>query len=161
MIFLFPKNLILFFRRKMKDHIAQKMHGKRSALHQLEQQIIQQEVDDDSARVCVLNIIPKVSSLPRLLGKKSLVKICMRNEQIHFSNGCMTSCWSLDQRVMFGNLLHWVSTVDILVYIHFLQMELFLLFIMWPNKATLFRCHAHLWVRASLSMSPPWTFWWS
>ena len=30
----------------------------------------------------------------------------------------MTSCWSLGQRVMFGNLLHWVSALPSAVSVH-------------------------------------------
>ena len=64
---------------------------------------IEQEVVDDLS-VCVMNILPKVSSLPSLLAV-NLVKM-----EMNFSNSHATSCWSLDQRVIFGSLYHYVST---------------------------------------------------
>ena len=111
-----------------------------------------QEVGDDS-NVCVLNILPKVSSLPSLLAI-NLVKI-----EIDFPNSHVTSCWSLDQRVMFRNLLHYVSTLPSVVSIHLLKVEVCIFFVTWPQKTTPLRCHAYIWVRAPCSMSPPWKVW--
>ena len=54
-----------------------------------------QEVGDD-LNVCMLNILPKVSSLPCLLARKSY-----ESGYIDFSNGSVTSRWSLDERVMY------------------------------------------------------------
>ena len=91
-------------------------------------------------------------------------KTCLRfisyksheNRHINFSNSHATSSWSLDGRVMFGSLWHYVSTFPI----HLLQVEICILFVTWPNKTTPLRCHAYLWVRAHCRMSPPWKVWW-
>ena len=45
----------------------------------------------------MLNFLPKVSSLPSLLAKKPCESEC-----IYFSNGHVTSCWSLDQGSCLG-----------------------------------------------------------
>ena len=58
---------------------------------------IVEEVDENLG-VCVMNIFPKVSSLPISLYKPH------ENGDIDFLKSHVTSCWSLDQRVMFGSL---------------------------------------------------------
>ena len=68
--------------------------------------------------------------------------------------------WSLDQWVMFGNLLHLVSTLPNGVSIYLLQVEICILFVTWSHKTTPLRCHAYLWMWALRSMSPPWRVWW-
>ena len=78
---------------------------------------------------------------------------------IDFLNSHVTSCWSLDQRIIFDSLLHYVSAFPSLMLI-FLQVEIRILFVQWPHKSTLLRCHAYLWVRAHPSMSPLWKVWW-
>ena len=62
MIFLFPGNIILFLRRKMKDHISQKKYMEISFFklvppHQLEQQRIWQKVGDDLSVPCWISTL--------------------------------------------------------------------------------------------------------
>ena len=45
-------------------------------------------------------------------------------------------------RVMFGSLFHYVSTLLSAVSIHLLQVKICMLFLTWPHKTTLLRCHA-------------------
>ena len=90
----------------------------------------------------MLNILPKVSNLTSLLAI-NLMKI-----ETDFSNKHVISCWSLDQRVMFG------------CWYIFCRWRC-ILFVTWPNKTTPLRCHSYLWVIAPCSMSPPWKVWWS
>ena len=108
---------------------------------------LRQEVGDDLS-VCVMNILPKVSSLPN-----SLAINLMEMEIWIFQSRDLVLV--IDQRVMFGSLQHYVSTLPIVVSIHLLQVEICILFVTWPNKTTPLRCHAYLWVRAPHPMSPP------
>ena len=61
------------------------------------QQSGKQEVGNDLS-VCVMNILPKISSLPSLLA----INLCKKD--IDLSKSHVTSSWSFDQRVMFGSL---------------------------------------------------------
>ena len=69
--------------------------------------------------------------------------------QEHFLIRKLTSCWSLDQMVMFGSLYYWVSTLPIVMSIHLLQVEICIFFVPWLSKTTPLRYHAYLWARAS------------
>ena len=82
----------------------------------------QQEVGDGLS-VCVLNILPKVSSLLSLLA----INVMKVEIQI-FSNSHVTLCWSFDQRIIFRNRSHYVSTLPSVVSIHLLQVEICILF---------------------------------
>ena len=103
--------------------------------------------------VCTLNNLPKVSSLPNFISYKT-----SENGKYRFYK--QTSCWSFDQRVMFGSLLHLVSTLPSVVSIHLLQVNICILFVTWPYKTTPVRCYAYLCVTAPRSMSPTWRIWW-
>ena len=68
------------------------------------------------------------------------------SRDIDLSNSHVTSCWLLDQRVMFGNLLHKVRILPSVVLIHLLQVEICILFVAWPHKTTpLYVMHKYGW----------------
>ena len=58
----------------------------------------EQELGDD-LKVCMMNILPKVSSLPKFISYKP-----NKNGDIDLSNSSVTTCWSFDQRVMIKSL---------------------------------------------------------
>ena len=51
----------------------------------------------DDLRFCVMNILPKSQQPTKFISYNS-------RKWRYFSNSHVTSCWSLDQRVMFGSL---------------------------------------------------------
>ena len=102
--------------------------------------------------VSTLDNVPKVSSLPNFFSHKTT-----ENGKYRFYK--QTSYWSFDQRVMFGSLLHLVSTLPSVVLIHHLQVKICILFVTWPHKTNPVRCHAYLRVTAPYSMSTPWRVW--
>ena len=55
---------------------------------------------------------------------------------------------------LFFLILEKVITLPSSVSIHLLQVELYILLVTWPHKATPFKCHTFLLVRGLRSMSP-------
>ena len=112
-----------------------------------------QEVADDLS-VCVLNILPKVSSLPSLL-VINLVKVEIQIFQ--------TVMWRHVGHLIKGSCLgaSYTKLAPSLVlgrYI-FSGWKICILFVTWPHETTPLRCHAYIWVRAPCSMSPNWEVW--
>ena len=132
----FPQVLIFFFPRKLYRYLD----VEQNFLIQ-----IQQEVRDDLS-VYVLNILPKVSSLPSLLAA-NLVKVEMQSCDL-----VLVTWW----KCQVSNLPSVVLCAPYLANLApYLSIEICMLFVTWPHKTTPLRCHAYIWVRAPCSRSPP------
>ena len=97
--------------------------------------------------VCMLNILPKVSSLPSLLAI-NLVKM----QNTHFSN--IPHVGHLTKGSCLG--ASYAKTAPCLVWCRYIFCRLRYVFIfICPHKTTPLRCHVYSSVRAPRSMSPP------
>ena len=119
---------------------------------------MKQDANDDFS-VCVLNLLPKVNTLPSLVVMtlaKVKTLIFLTVTWLHVGHLIKGSCG-----FMFCSLLHQVSTLPSLVSIHLLQVKICISFVKWLWKVSPLICHVNLWVGAPCGMSIPWEVWWT